>query len=142
MVLSSTTDESSGSKELDIHYVSQAFQHISIFSWDWLNQRAWQPNICLCLERTKQNEDGLLPLFYGQEMLYFYRLKTQLWRSQDSSNSVLLLWTHHYFSVNLLKSKQAKCVYIYMCVCLCVYLPIHNIYKWKISRHSNTLDCK
>lgn len=64
--------------ELDIHYVSQAFQHISIFSWDWLNQRAWQPNICLCLERTKQNEDGLLPLFYGQEMLYFYRLKTQL----------------------------------------------------------------
>lgn len=73
-VLSSTRDESSGSKEQDIHYVSQAFQHISISSWDWLNQKAWQPNICLCLERTKQNEDGLLPLFYGQEILYLYRL--------------------------------------------------------------------
>lgn len=71
MVLSSTIDESSGSKK---HYVSQAFQHISISSWDWLNQRAWQPNICLCLERTKQNEDGLLPLLYEQEILYLYRL--------------------------------------------------------------------
>lgn len=35
MGLSSTTDECSGTKDLLIHHVSQAFQHISIFPWEY-----------------------------------------------------------------------------------------------------------